>query len=111
MASVVGPLAKMIQLVFPSFTPSLIKIHPFRPHKETRNVKKITQLEGEGLQSLKIDDDNSQLRRVSDFCLQVDFRVSVWLSFGRIFHKSGSWYADNNLHQSKKITHKAFMYA
>ena len=134
-----GPKLKWSCQFFLLFAPSLIKIHPFRPHKQTENLKKITQLEGGGLQSLKIDDESSPndrymhfppdrtlkssrwfssfllhfwskylsqmksrreekwsivnkqasknrynlLRPASDFCLQVDFRASVWLSFSR----------------------------
>ena len=71
---------------FPSFCSILDKRHLSRPQKGRADVQKITQLETKGLQSLKIDDDNSPndrygnilLRRVSIFnCLQVDFRVSV----------------------------------
>ena len=38
------PKAKMIRLIFSSFAPSLIKIHPCRPHKRRGKVRKNTQL-------------------------------------------------------------------
>ena len=77
---------KDIKLVFPSFCSIFDKRHLSRPQKGRADVQKITQLETKGLQSLKIDDDNSPndrygnilLPRVSIFnCLQVDFRLSV----------------------------------
>ena len=101
MASVIGPYAKRIYLVLSSFYAlSLIKLHPFRPHKKRHNARKNAQMERNRLQSLKFDDDNGSddrygnilLRRVSDFnsCLQIDVRVSIWLPFGHILHIFGS---------------------
>ena len=97
----------------------------FRRQKQTE--KKITQLEGEGLQSLKIDDGNSPKDRYinfppdrtlkssrwfffflfAPFLIKIHLKsradmkknvqmlinsVSVWLPFGHILHKSGSWF-------------------
>lgn len=80
---------------FLHLTPSLIKLHPYRPYKRRGNVgeKSCTQLERKKLPSLKIDDDNSP-NNMEIFCgaVWVDFCVSIWLPYGNILHIFGNWF-------------------
>ena len=74
---------------FPSFCPILDKRHLSRLHKGRSEVQKNTQLEIKGLQSLKIDDDNSPHYRYGNILLSSSSfscicLAGIWPYFTRI---------------------------